>query len=177
MTETRLWVTDLSGKTGTVALPCSRSGGLQVADAPLARQSSAASGKPARLGGMARRTRTSFDSVDIPFSSDGCCSPRLQTRGFSMQMASKPSSGLTGTSYNFGAAGQVKTQHHKESQQSHAISGLLSWRGRFALCGPERVARRRRAKVPHICGGRIRTSRPRAHRRARGRSGRDCRRR
>ncbi len=34
------------------------SGGLQVADAPLARQSSAASGKPDRLGGTAPGART-----------------------------------------------------------------------------------------------------------------------
>jgi len=34
------------------------SGGLQVADAPLARQSSAASGKPSRLAGTARSPRT-----------------------------------------------------------------------------------------------------------------------
>ena len=33
-------------------------GGLQVVGAPLARQSSAASGKPSRLAGTARRPRT-----------------------------------------------------------------------------------------------------------------------
>ena len=41
------------------------SGGLQVADAPLARQSSAASGKPSRLAGTARRPRTRRRRISI----------------------------------------------------------------------------------------------------------------
>jgi len=39
-------------------IPRSFSGGFQVADAPLARQSRAASGKPTCLGGAARTART-----------------------------------------------------------------------------------------------------------------------
>src|SRR6267142_1975594 len=45
--------------------PAPDSGELQVADAPLARQSSASSGSPARLGGTARRARTRRPSQDI----------------------------------------------------------------------------------------------------------------
>src|SRR5258708_10984941 len=48
-------------------------GGVQVVDAPLARQSSAASGKPARLGGTARRARSRFpqeNSNGIPDLTD-----------------------------------------------------------------------------------------------------------
>jgi hypothetical protein len=41
------------------------SGGLQVADAPLARQSSAADGKPSRLAGTARRPRTRRRRISI----------------------------------------------------------------------------------------------------------------
>jgi len=48
--------------------------------------------------------------------------------------------------------------------------------GAIGAVTPERVARKRRAKVPHICGGRIQTSRPKAHRRRTRSFEPDCRR-